>query len=347
MLIRKPKVIHEYLSRYVVGQDDAKKVLSNGYFLHGMRSLHSAWNGEVHKKGTILLHGPTGCGKTYLIKKLAELSGLPLLRLQARAIVNSGYKGNSIEDYLEEFVSNVPDNKRSLLPYSIVFIDELDKICVSSGSVAEWDKNIQQSLLTFIEGTQYQIGTNSRSVARPQKVDTSQFMIILAGSFAHLEEQSRFERDEIGFNRAPVKKKYTLLDIQNKFVAGGMIRELAGRITAISELNQLTKHDLRQILLKSEKSVLKEYQELFTFAEKKSVAKITDEQIDQIVERCIAANTGARGLHVALEEMLKDKIYNMKFTGKLKEFGFDKKLKTDDDIKQAQELGAYFFEGDF
>lgn len=321
-----PKEIYEHLNRFVVGQEQAKKTLSIAAHNHYKRLL-------IHKqseytktldKANVLLIGPTGSGKTYMIKHLAEFMGVPYYIGDANSLTAAGYVGKDVEDLISGLIDNA-DGHAEAAAAGIIFIDEFDKISKRSGSATTKDvggEAVQQALLKIIEGTQVTI-TKSTGLTKTQiTIDTSNILFIVGGAFVGLEEivaarTKKNDAPKIGFAAAPEAKKQTehkvihnvLPEDIEKF---GFIPEIIGRLPLITTLNELTEDDLVKIMTEIDGNILWQYTELFAY--NKNVLNIERDAIVAIAKNAKKNKTGARGLRTVMEKVLADGMFNLEDT---------------------------------
>lgn len=318
MLIRSPNVLYDQLDKYVVGQDDAKKKLALAYFLHSVRSLAHTKEGKHFNKTPIMLYGPTGCGKTYLIDVLCRSVNMPYIRISAKDVTGVGWSGKSIEDVLIDYVCSAAEKfKHEEIPYGLLHIDEFDKICVigdMSDTGSGWAIGQQQNWLGFIEGIEYQLGTAKQVHSRriPSglvKFDSSNMFVVVSGSFAEMDDNlDKSLLHGMGFSN-PNKDEIDKMSLQKKFTDAGMIKELVGRFSMISRLNALDKVSLLKIL-KTPNNIFTQYTDLLGGLG----LKIPNKLYKDIVDRAIASETGARGLQFALESEILKSLFDLDFS---------------------------------
>lgn len=275
--MKTPQQIKKELDEYVIGHDNAKKALSVAGYNHLKRL-----SGSKIKKSNLLLIGPTGCGKTYLISNLAKILNVKYTTSDSTQFTSSGYQGRGVEDIITDLLA-VCDMKEDLAKKAIVYIDEIDKIKSKSvdGNVADiGGLGVQQALLKLLEGTEVPyISKNSMNGEYDKKMDTSGMMFIASGAFVGLEEA-------------------TIQSLTNF----GMIPEFLGRFPLISKLEPLKFSDYRKILTDSKGSILNSFKEWFESEGIELV--IEDSAINIIAKKAIDKGLGARGLHSVLEECL-------------------------------------------
>lgn len=301
--ILSPKEIKEYLDIYVVGQEEAKKTLANAAYMHEARELVALKLGrkEPFKKTTCLLIGPTGVGKTYLIQKLAQVVDRQVFTINAKDITSEGYVGMGISDYLDSFSNNYQNIKE--LEKAIIFIDEFDKLCTGDGPRNSFNIPIQQQLLKVIEGIKKEVGSRSKK----NEIDTSHIMFILGGSFQHMRDARKKDKPKnpMGFMEEEVKKPKKI-PLHKELQNNGVIRELAGRISVVTELHELQLKHLKKIAT-IEDGIIDQYKVVLDELGIKH--GLTTRKINKIARECIALGTGARGLQTQLEEHLRDIIF--------------------------------------
>ncbi len=305
-MLKSPKEIYDHLDKKVSSQDEAKKVLANEVFKHTSRFFYNlTHDDQILNKSICLLTGPTGCGKTYLVDCLEEACQFPVFKIDATSLSKSGYKGTNIDEHIKSCYDqynlkykHVNFNKQVAMEYAIIFIDEIDKICVTPVSDG-WNKELQYSLLTVLQGIK--VAINQRVM-----LDTSNILFILGGNFKEIRfERNKRTKPSIGFTQQFEKP----LTEHEELTKCGMIDELAGRVAKIVELKPLTKKELKEILVKKESSILKQYEKLFDYIGYE--VRLSKHNINTIVNNCHKNNTGARGLQVELDKFLEKHIFEM------------------------------------
>jgi len=316
MKLKSPKVIKEYLDKYVVSQEAAKKILSTTVFAHTVKSLAHQSEDKKIPKSVPLIYGPTGCGKTYMIKTLCAGIGLPYINISAKDITAEGWKGDSVRTVLKNYIykSATPEMMESKnftdLQYGVIHIDEFDKICQGGDDdqISQHNKQQQELWLNFIEGFEYELNLNSPFGTVPylSRFDTSNLLIVLTGSFAHLDKYLEENKDKrtIGFssedsNVSPV--------LQDQLVECGMSRELIGRVSTVTRVNELTDKDLRSIIENSHGTYLV-YKQLFD-----SIIdiKFSNKKLNKIAKQAKDTNTGARAIHALVEKEIYELLYDV------------------------------------
>lgn len=337
-----PRDIKAHLDRFVIGQDAAKKVLSiavcdHYHHVNYVRRLSSederkATELEYAKQNVILL-GPTGVGKTYLVKHVAELIGVPFVKADATKFSETGYVGGDVEDLVRDLIAKA-DGDLNLAQYGIIYIDEIDKIAAASGSAGGRDvsgRGVQTTLLKLMEETevlvrnpmdmQAQIQSAFESQRRGGKakretINTRHILFIVSGAFERLRDQvaRRLRQAQIGFsksNAAPEISSASLLNQANTrdFIDYGLEPEFIGRLPVRVACEELTADDLFEILRRSEGSVVRQCER--AFAAYGIEVRFEDEALRAIADRAANEGTGARGLLTITELLLRDAKYRL------------------------------------
>lgn len=318
----KPREVKEYLDKYVINQDKAKKLLSNAVCYHFRRVAREMKNPNAkngHIKKNVLLVGNTGVGKTYLVNKLAQLIGVPFVKGDMTKFSATGYVGGNVEDVVRDLYIKA-ERKKQLAEMGVIYLDEFDKIAVYSATVGK-DVNgleVQRGLLKMLEETEVDIAPSSIPLgAIPSgqdgnhngKISTRNILFICSGAFPGIEEivKSRGGQDNLW------KDNLTAYD----FINYGFEAELVGRLPIRAVLNDLTADDLYNILTKSEDSIIPKYQE--DFREYGIELTFSDDALKEIAKKASLEKTGARALIGCIEEILLDFMYELPSTkiGKL------------------------------
>ena len=317
-----PHKIKASLDEYVVGQEHAKKVMSVAVYNHYKRvAAGAAADGIEIEKSNMLMIGPTGSGKTYLVKTLARLLDVPLAIADATSLTEAGYIGDDIESVLSKLLA-AADNDVEKAERGIVFIDEIDKIAKKKNTHQRdvSGESVQQGMLKLLEGAEVEVpvGANSKNAMVPlETVNTKNILFICGGAFPELENviKERLNRQSsIGF-RADLKDKYdneknllrkvTVEDIR-KF---GMIPEFIGRLPVIFTLDALDEDMMVTILKEPKNAILKQYQKLLALDEVK--LEFDDGALEAIAEKALKKDTGARALRAIIEEFMLDIMYEI------------------------------------
>ena len=316
-----PHKIKEQLDEYVIGQEYAKKAISVAVYNHYKRVATNTMDSIEIEKSNILMIGPTGCGKTYLVKTLAKLLDVPLAIADATTLTEAGYIGDDIESVVSKLLA-AADNDVEKAERGIIFIDEIDK----SGKKKNQNQRdvngeaVQQGLLKLLEGAEVDVpvGSNSKNGMVPMEtVDTRNILFICGGAFPGLEDiikERLNKQSSIGFN-ADLKDKYdhdknilqkvTVEDVKNF----GMIPEFIGRLPILLSLEALTKDMLVKILREPKNAILKQYKKLLELDEVELL--FNDDSLEAIAEKAMEKDTGARALRAIIEEFMLDIMYEI------------------------------------
>lgn len=316
-----PHKIKASLDEYVVGQEYAKKVISVAVYNHYKRVATNTMDNIEIEKSNMLMIGPTGCGKTYLVKTLARLLDVPLAIADATSLTEAGYIGDDIESVVSKLLA-AADNDIEKAERGIIFIDEIDKIAKKKNTNTRdvSGESVQQGMLKLLEGAEVEVpvGANSKNAMVPlATVNTRNILFICGGAFPELEDiiKERLTKTaSIGFN-SELRDKYdndknilskvTVEDIR-KF---GMIPEFIGRLPIIFTLEGLSREMMVKILKEPKNAILKQYQKLLELDEVK--LEFTDEALEAIAEKAMKRDTGARALRSIIEEFMLDIMYEI------------------------------------
>ena len=316
-----PHKIKESLDDYVIGQEYAKKVISVAVYNHYKRIATGTMDDIEIEKSNMLMIGPTGCGKTYLVKTLARLLDVPLAIADATSLTEAGYIGDDIESVISRLLA-AADNDVERAEQGIVFIDEIDKIAKKKNATQRdvSGESVQQGMLKLLEGSEVEVpvgATNKNAMLPMATVNTKNILFICGGAFPGLEDiiKERLNKQaSIGFF-ADLKDKYdndpnliskVTVDDLRSF---GMIPEFIGRLPVIFTLQGLTKEMLVKILREPKNAIVSQYQKLLALDEVELT--FDDEALEAIAERALAKKTGARALRAILEEIMLDIMYEI------------------------------------
>lgn len=316
-----PHKIKASLDEYVVGQEHAKKVMSVAVYNHYKRIMENTDDGVEIEKSNMLMIGPTGSGKTYLVKTLAKLLDVPLAITDATSLTEAGYIGDDIESVVSKLLA-AADNDVERAEHGIIFIDEIDKIAKKKNTNQRdvSGESVQQGMLKLLEGAEVEVpvGASSKNAMVPMTtVDTKDILFICGGAFPDLEEiiKERLNKEaSIGF-KADLKDKYdeeenlleqvTVEDVRNF----GMIPEFLGRLPILFSLEALTEDMLVRILREPKNAIIKQYQKLLAMDEVK--LEFDDEALHTIAKRAKEKKVGARALRAIIEDFMLDIMYEI------------------------------------
>ena len=315
-----PEAIKNVLDEYVIGQDEAKKVLSVAVYNHykRIRNMDKLDDVEV-QKSNILLLGPTGCGKTLLAQTLAKILHVPFAIADATTLTEAGYVGEDVENILLRLIQ-AADYDIKKAEKGIIYIDELDKISRKSENVSITrdvsGEGVQQALLKIIEGTVANVppqGGRKHPQQEFLKIDTTNILFICGGAFDGLEKiiEARLDTKTMGFGskkELDIGKIFSQVQPQD-IVKFGLIPELIGRLPIITSLNQLSEEALIDIVTKPKNALLKQYKKLFKMDNVE--LDIDDDALNAIVECAVERKTGARGLRAIMENVMIDAMYEV------------------------------------
>ena len=321
----RPREIFAFLDDYIVGQDQAKKILSVAVYNHYKRveGVRGAAEDVEVAKSNILLIGPTGCGKTLMAQTLARMLNVPFAIADATALTEAGYVGEDVENILLKLIQ-AADYDIKKAETGIVYIDEVDKVARKSENPSITrdvsGEGVQQALLKILEGTTAAVppqGGRKHPHQEFLQIDTTDILFICGGAFSGLESiiESRLGGSGVGFGadiRSAQEKDLGALFasvLPEDLVKFGLIPEFIGRLPVVAAVSQLEVDALVRILVEPRNALIRQYQKMFEFEE--IDLEVTDEALQAIAEQALERGTGARGLRAILEEVLLDVMYEL------------------------------------
>lgn len=281
-----PREIIARLDRAIIGQQEAKRAVAVALWKQQLRARRK----DAPPNAGLLLYGPTGCGKTALVREAVKAAGLPFLCFDATTLTEAGYRGRDARELVEDLIDRYGEEAAAA---GVIYLDEVDKLAARGGETrAQYQRGTHTSLLKLIEGSEV------------LNLDTSNILFLFGGAFPELTRQKKPPR-RIGFGWASEERAEKELRPED-FVAYGMEPELMGRIGRCVPLHPLTESDLRRILLESELSVYRQYQAFFH--KRGQEFELDAQTVDELIRKTLARGMGARGLNALVEEWMEPKL---------------------------------------
>lgn len=319
-----PSKLKQELDRYVVGQEEAKKIISVAVCNH-MKRIEA--NNDLLEKTNILILGPTGCGKTFLMSTIAKFLKVPMVIVDATNFTQVGYVGEDVSNILKKlYMASNGDLEKC--KKGIVYVDEIDKVMAKTSSHGDRDAagtGVQQNFLKLMEGGTQTIKLPTRDGGMQEiEIDTKDILFVFGGAFVGIDAKKE-KTVSIGFGASkaepePIDKPIT----QDDIVKYGFIPEFVGRVPIVVKMNELSRDNLKDILIGTDKSILKQYQHMFMMDKIK--ASFDDSLINEIIDNSVEKHMGARGLRGTIEKDIMNLMFEVSKYTHLKSINITREL---------------------
>ena len=319
-----PSKLKQELDRYVVGQEEAKKIISVAVCNH-MKRIEA--NNDLLEKTNILILGPTGCGKTFLMSTIAKFLNVPMVIVDATNFTQVGYVGEDVSNILKKlYMASNGDLEKC--KKGIVYVDEIDKVMAKTSSHGDRDAagtGVQQNFLKLMEGGTQTIKLPTRDGGMQEiEIDTKDILFVFGGAFVGIDAKKE-KTVSIGFGTSnaepePIDKPIT----QDDIVKYGFIPEFVGRVPIVVKMNELSRDNLKDILIGTDKSILKQYQHMFMMDKIK--ASFDDSLINEIIDNSVEKHMGARGLRGTIEKDIMNLMFEVSKYTHLKSINITREL---------------------